>query len=111
MSPRSPEPATVICHYRVKPDREAELLALIRRHEEVVRRLAFVTDEPTRLYRGTDEEERPYFVKIFEWRPGAVERAHEHPEVLSVWERMEPLCEPRDGRPGMEFPHVEPVKL
>ena len=80
MSPTSPEPATVICHYRVKPDREAELLALIRRHEEVVRRLSLVTDEPTRLYRGADEKERPYFVKIFEWQPGAVERAEERVE-------------------------------
>jgi hypothetical protein len=51
-------------------------------------------------------------VKTFTWRSAkAVEAAHQHPEVASLWERMDPLCEARDGRPGMEFPHVERIVL
>ena len=30
---------------------------------------------------------------------------------MAVWERMAPLCEERLGRPGMEFPHVQPVDV
>jgi len=85
---------------------------LIRGHERAVRKLALVTDEPTQVWRGQDEKGRPFFVKIFEWvSEDAVARAHEHPEVLATWEKMEPLCEARDGRPGMEFPHAERVPL
>lgn len=104
--------AWVICTYRVKEGHEDALLARIHDHERAVRRLSLVTDEPTRVWQGRDEKGRPFFVKIFEWTgDDAVARAHEHPEVLAVWERMEPLCEPRDGRPSMEFPHVVPVAL
>jgi hypothetical protein len=35
-----------------------------------------------------------------------VQRAHEHPEVLAIWEPMDTLCEQRNGKPNMEFPHV-----
>ena len=35
----------------------------------------------------------------------------QHPKVLAIWEPMEPLCEEREGRPSMEFPHVERVAL
>jgi hypothetical protein len=31
--------------------------------------------------------------------------AHEHPDVLMIWEAMDPLLEDRDGRPKWEFPH------
>ena len=40
-----------------------------------------------------------------------MEAAHQHPEIADLWERMAPLCEDRDGRPGMEFPHVERIVL
>lgn len=105
-------PEWVFCFYRVVPGKEEELVELMGRHDQAVRKLGLVTDEPTQVWRGADDRGRPFFVKLFEWRSGeAVERAHEHPEVLAVWERMDPLCEPRDGRPGMEFPHVERVAL
>ena len=37
--------------------------------------------------------------------------AHEIPDVMAVWEPMGTLCEPRDGRPPMEFPHVERIQI
>lgn len=104
--------AWVLCTYRVRKGEEDALLELMRGHERAVRKLSLVTDEPTRVFRGEDERGRPYFLKLFEWTgEEAVAKAHEHPEVLGVWERMEPLCEARDGRPGMEFPHLTPVPL
>jgi hypothetical protein len=105
-------PETVICHYRVIPGREKEFEALLQRHWKTLSRLGAVTDEPSVAYRGEDEKGRPFFVEIFHWKSArAFEMAHQHPEVLAIWEPMDRLCEPRDGRPNMEFPHVERVAL
>jgi hypothetical protein len=101
---------TVFCFYRVIPGREKALLDLIWKHDVVLRELSLVTDEPMRVYRGADEKGRPFLVEFFDWRNAkAVEVAHQHPEVLALWERMDPQCEARDDRPNMEFPHVERV--
>lgn len=105
-------PEIVLCTYRVRAGQEDALLALCREHDVVLRELDLVTDEPTVCYRGQDDQGRPFLVKTFTWRSAAaVTAAHQHPEVAALWERMDPLCEPRDGRPGMEFPHVERVTL
>ena len=106
------EPETVICHFRVVPGREDEMLALCREHDRTLRALDLVTPEPTQLYRGAEPDGRPFLVKIFQWRSAAaVAAAHAHPEVQLHWEAMEPLCEARGDRPSMEFPHVERVAL
>ena len=42
---------------------------------------------------------------------GGFDRAHEHPDVLAIWEPMDPLLEERDGRTKWEFPHFERVSL
>lgn len=105
-------PAIVLCHFRVRPGREDELLALFRKHDSILRELDLVTDEPAVVYRGADRQGRPFLYKIFVWRSeDAVEAAHQHPAVADLWERMEPLCEDRDGWPSMEFPHVERIVL
>ncbi len=102
----------VLCLFRVRPGREERILELLRQHETVIRRLDLVTEEPTRCWSGEDGPGRPFVVKIFEWRgPEALDAAHRHPEVQANWEALDPLCEDRDGRPGMEFPHVFPVAL
>ena len=104
---------TVICHYRVMPGKEEDFLALLERHWPTLQGLDVVTDEPAEIYRWNDgEEKRPFFLEIFHWKNAAAfGRAHEHPDVLAIWEPMETLCEPRDGRPSMEFPHVERVRF
>jgi len=108
----SEKPETVICHYRVRPGKEPDFRTLLQRHWPTLRQLDVVTDEPAVAYQGVDEKGRPFFVEIFHWKnAAALERAHQHPDVLAVWEPMDQLCEPRDGRPNMEFPHVERVPL
>lgn len=105
-------PVTVICHYRVREDGERSFLDLLRRHWPKLHELGVVTDEPSAVYRGLDEKGRPYLVEIFSWLDEqAFERAHTHPEVLAIWEPMDGLCEGRDGRPNMEFPHVHRLAL
>jgi hypothetical protein len=101
-------PETVFCLFRVKAGREEELVKLLGDHGRLLRRLGLAIDEPMAVYRGSDERERPFLIELFQWKSArALDAARKHPEVQDLWERMEPLCEPRDGRPGMEFPHVE----
>ena len=93
-------PAIVLCHFRVRAGSEEELLQLLKDHDVTLRRLDLITDEPAVCYRGVDDLERPFFVKTFTWKSSeAVAAAHQHPEVAALWERMDPLCEARDGRP------------
>lgn len=104
-------PETVLCTYRVARGQEAAFVALLERHWPALHELGLTTEEPAVVYRGTDEEGGTFFVELFTWKPGAVGRAHEHPDVLAIWEPMGKLTEPRGGRPGMEFPHVERVAM
>lgn len=108
-----PEPVTAIAHYRVRDGHVDEFLSLVGRHGPILRRLGLVTDEPTRVYLGHEKESAsPLVIEIFEWADDdAAGRAHTHPEVSEVWEAMDPLCEARDGRPSMEFPHLRPVSV
>lgn len=100
---------TVICHYRVAAGNEAAFEALLRRHWPKLHDLGLVTDEPARQFKGVEQDNgQPIYYEIFEWLDGAMARAHEHPEVMAVWEPMDRLCEQRGGKPNMEFPHVEP---
>jgi len=101
---------TVVCLYRVAPGREADFEALLERHWPALHGLDLVTDDPPRHYRGTEQDGRPLFVEMFEWKDeDAAIAAHEHPEVMAIWEPMDQLCEARDGKPNMEFPHVDAV--
>jgi hypothetical protein len=98
---------TVICTYRVRAEAEDEFLGLLARHWKTLRDLEFVTDERSRVLRQLDE---PTYVEIFTWVEGGFDQAHEHPDVLAIWERMEPFLEDRGGRPKWEFPHYRPVE-
>lgn len=100
---------TVICTYRVRPEAEDEFVKLLARHWDTLHDLGFVTDEESVVFRQLNG--RPTYVEIFTWVAGGFERAHEHPDVLAIWEPMDPLLEERDGRLKWEFPHYERVRL
>jgi hypothetical protein len=100
---------TVICTYRVRPAEEARFLELLDRHWRTLHDLGFVTDEESIVFRGVDGGLT--YVEIFAWVEGGFGQAHEHPDVLAIWEPMEPLLEERDGRPRWEFPTFERVSL
>lgn len=100
---------TVICTYRVRPEAESEFVKLLARHWHTLRDLGFVTADQALVFKEIDA--RPTYVEIFTWVAGGFERAHEHPDVLAIWEPMDPLLEDRDGRPKWEFPHYQRVPL
>ena len=99
---------TVICTYRVRSDAELGFRQLLERHWNTLHELGFVTDDESLVFRQYDE---PTYVEIFTWVEGGFGRAHEHPDVLAIWEPMEPLLEDRAGLPKWEFPHYRPADL
>ena len=103
---------TVICTYRVRSGQESAFTGLLAKHWPALRELDLVTDTPAAVYRGTEPSGGTYFQEIFHWKDAdAPRKAHELPEVMAVWEPVGALCEARDGRPAMEFPHVERVAM
>jgi hypothetical protein len=100
---------TVICTYRVRGEAEDSFLQLLRRHWRTLHDLGFVTDEESLVFRTT--EEGLTYIEIFTWVEGGFEQAHEHPDVLAIWEPMEPLLEVRGALPKWDFPHYERVAL
>jgi len=99
---------TVICTYRVSGEFEESFQRLLARHWSTLHELGFVTEDRSMVFRRLDE---PTYVEIFTWVEGGFEQAHEDPDVLAIWEPMEPLLEDRGGRPKWEFPHYRPVAL
>lgn len=78
-------------------------------HWHTLHDLGFVTDEEALVFRQLDSP--PTYVEIFTWVAGGFERAHNHPDVVAIWEPMDPLLEERDGRLKWEFPHFERVSI
>lgn len=103
---------TSLCIYRVKPGSEAAFEKLLTKHWPTLQRVGLAADTPSTCYRGSEGEKQPIFVELLNWQDEhGAERAHELPEVMAVWEPMGKLCEARGGRPAMEFPLVEPLKI
>jgi len=80
--------AMVIAAYRPKPGQQAALEVLARRHVPDLRAWGFATDRPALAMRATDGT----IVEVFEWKEGAVERAHTDPRVLAMWEQYGKVC-------------------
>jgi hypothetical protein len=100
---------TVVCTYRVREDSEPRFAELLADHWRTLHGLGFVTDERPLVLRGSDGGLT--YVEIFTWVEGGFDRAHEHPDVLMIWEAMDPLLEERDDRPKWEFPHFVRVAV
>jgi hypothetical protein len=99
-----------MCIYRVKDQKEDEFLGLLRRHAPTLRGFSLLSDEPSQMFRGTDESGKSFFVEFLPWKdPDGHKVAEQLPDVLAIWEKMGQLVESRLGRPSMEFPMVEPI--
>lgn len=100
---------TVICQYRPREGRVEELLGLIREHRAAYSELGLATERPEEVYVGHDQDGAgPLIVAIFQWVDAeAPRRAHQHPQIGVIWERMETLVEDRAMGPGMAFPHFD----
>lgn len=88
-------PVTNMVTYVPKKGKEAELLALVKKHEPALRKIGLVTSEPFRLWKAFDiRKQRTSFVEYFQWKDGhSSDVAHQTPEVMAVWEPMGPVLE------------------
>ena len=88
-------PVTNIVTYVPKQGKEAELLALVKKHEPALRAADLVTPEPFRVWKAFDiRKNRTSFIEYFQWKDGqASNLAHQTPEVMAVWEPMGPVLE------------------
>ena len=79
----------VIVAYRPKPGSGAALEALVRDHVPRLRRLGLATDRTPVFARARDGT----LVEVFEWREGAVDRAHGMPEIHAMWGEFAEVCD------------------
>jgi hypothetical protein len=88
-------PVTNIVTYVPKKGKEAELLALVKKHEPALRKIGLVTDEPFRLWKAYDiRKQRQQYIEYFVWKDGnASDVAHQSPEIMAIWEPMGPVLE------------------
>ncbi len=107
-----PGPGTETIHSvaHVKPGHEAEYARLTAQTWAIYTRLGLVLRHPHIVLRTTDKKGRTSFVEVFTWKSPDIPD-HAPPEVKAAWKQLEQACEPRDGRPGIDFEIVTPVAL
>jgi hypothetical protein len=111
-SAQLPSPGTETIHsvFHVKAGHEAEYAQLSGKAWALYQRLGLVLDKPHIVLRGSDEKGRPYFVEIFTWKSSDIPE-HVPADVKAIWQQLEAVCEPRDGRRGIDFAEVAPLQL
>ncbi len=88
----------VIVSYEAKPGCEEQLAGVLRTHVARLRELGLVTDQPHFVAERAAEPGR--FVESFWWQSrGAKQQAHDNPEVMEIWMRLEDLCKPEGIKP------------
>ena len=100
------EPYTALCTYLVRRDKIGELNELLGRHWPTLRRHELVTEDTPLIYFGEDYS-GPFFVEIITWvDPGAPGKAYWIQEINDIWTDLYNFTEPRNGRPGIDYPTV-----
>jgi quinol monooxygenase YgiN len=101
----------VIVAYKPKPGHEEELLQLTREHVPLLREEELATDRSVIACQAADGT----VIEVFEWEPGAIERAHTNPRVQELWQRYEAACDyvPLQSLPetAQMFASFKPVEL
>jgi hypothetical protein len=79
----------VLAVYVPKPNRAGDLAAEMVDHVPLLRRLGLATARPSTVLRAPDGT----IVEHFEWVDrAAIDTAHQHSDVLAMWERYDACC-------------------
>lgn len=79
----------VIVGYRPKPEKQAELAALMKTHLPILREAGLVTERESIIMQAKDGT----IVEVFEWQSkAAMKSAHEHASVLKMWADYDACC-------------------
>jgi quinol monooxygenase YgiN len=105
--------AGIICivAYRPKPEREKELLEIVRNRVPTLRKEGLVTDRVPVMMRAKDGT----IIEVSEWKSReAIEEAHKNPRVLAMWDKVFAVCDcvPLKTVPEAEtmFAGFEPIE-
>lgn len=80
----------VIVAYTPKAGKEQELLAVVRKHLQVLEAEQLVTDKPAYVMRAGDGT----IIEVFEWRSAeAIAQAHASPAVQALWAEFGAACD------------------
>ena len=80
----------VVACYRPKPGKDKELEQLTSEHVDILRAQGLATSRRPIAGRAQDGT----VVEVFEWvSQDAIDRAHENPEVLKLWQRYGEVCD------------------
>ena len=98
--------------YKPFEGKEEELKSLLKKHFPVLREYELITDRvPLVVKTGNGT-----YIEVFEWESeDSVNRAHDHPAVADIWEKMGQISEfttmnKLSESEGM-FPHFEPIAI
>jgi hypothetical protein len=107
-SEKSPDSETVLIAYRVKAGDEAEFEQVLARAWKIYRQNNLVFAQPHLIVRDKEAGGKTVFMEIFTWvSHDAADHAPD--SVKQVWDKMQSLCEKRDGHGGLEGGEVEIV--
>jgi hypothetical protein len=103
----------VISHYRIKEGTLGSFLDLLGRHWPVLRELELATDTLPRYFVDDHETgQPPLVIEVFEWASDtAAQRAHTHPDVSTMWEKMGEFFAEEGPKPAREHFSVRPVDV
>jgi len=102
----------VIVAYRPHTGQEERLLELVKSHVPKLRHLNLATDRTPIVMRAANGT----ILEVFEWASAeAIERAHQHPTVHTMWAEFEAVCNYEnpsnlDEFKGL-FPGFAPVEI
>jgi quinol monooxygenase YgiN len=99
------KPVPTLVSYYPKPGKEAEMLALVKKHWPTLRRLGLASEKPAQIWRAHEKDSTStYFVELFEWADEkSSDVAHQTPDVMAIWEPMGPILA------NLQIVKVEPV--
>jgi hypothetical protein len=112
MTNNNEEQEVCIWTYQVRPEAEREFVALLATHWPTLHRLGFVTGDAPQVFRSSQDP--LVYVEIMTWEAAGMRPAHEHPDVIVIWERMKGMVEERvetHNVAGMSFPFYQRVEL
>ena len=80
----------VIVAYTPKSGKDAQLLAAVRKHLQVLRAEKLATDKPAYVMRAGNGT----IIEVFEWRSAeAINQAHSNPAVQALWGEFGMSCD------------------
>ena len=106
------KPAIVVATYLTKEGKGTEFEQLLAKHVPTLQELGFATSREPIIGRSKDGS----YIEIFEWQSDdAPRRAHDHPDVAEIWEKMAAIAKfgtlSALAESAEMFPHFEPKDL